>query len=519
MTAKAVVRDTARALGKPYALGDKLAKLIPFDLGITLSKAKAQETALVDFLAEDIEAAEVMSMSEKLEGLIRNVGTHAGGVIIAPSQLVNFAPIYVDANMENTVSQYDKKSLEEAGLVKFDFLGLRTLTIIDKAWKTIYKRYPDKHFTNQNELPLDDVATFEMLQTGFTTGVFQLESSGMQNLIRQMKPDCFEDIAALVALFRPGPLQSGMVEDFNNRKHGKSEIQYLHPLLEDILKETYGVILYQEQVMKIPQVMCGYSLGQADVLRRAMGYKDADIMAQQKEQFCKGAVNNNIDIKLAEHIFDLIEKFAGYGFNKSHSVAYAKVSYDTAWLKTHYPAEFMAAILTQDAQNTDKLTILVAECKRMQLQILPPSINTSTLEFSVHDSGTIIYGLKAIKGVSQSDLELILCEREKSRFNSLLDFCQRAGVRCKKNTYLPLLHSGALDPLSTNRATIEHSWQQCLDISTKKQANKQAGINDLFANMLEDTLAPVSDIKDWSQRKKLQLEKQALGLYLTAHPT
>ncbi|HEY8384623.1 MAG TPA: DNA polymerase III subunit alpha, partial [Porticoccaceae bacterium] len=379
MAAKAVVRDVARVQGKSYGLADKLSKMIPMEIGMTLQKAYEQEEVLREFLDSDEEAQEIWEMALQLEGITRNVGKHAGGVVIAPTTLTDFSPLYCDDTGGGLVTQFDKDDVEQAGLVKFDFLGLRTLTIIDWAVKMVNAKRPDDPI-DINRIPLDDKPSYELMQRAETTAVFQLESRGMKDLIKRLQPDCFEDIVALVALFRPGPLQSGMVDDFINRKHGRAEVAYPHPqyqheLLKPVLGSTYGIILYQEQVMQIAQVLGGYTLGGADLLRRAMGKKKPEEMAKQRDLFIAGALKNGIDQDLASNIFDLMEKFAGYGFNKSHSAAYALLAYQTAWLKCHYPAEFMAAVMSADMQSTDKVVTLVDECRAMGLTITPPDVN------------------------------------------------------------------------------------------------------------------------------------------------
>ncbi len=433
MAAKAVVRDVARVQGKSYGLADRLSKMIPFEIGMTLSKAYEQEEAIREFLETDEEAAEIWEMAIKLEGVTRNVGKHAGGVVIAPTKLTDFAPLYCDEHGKGVVTQYDKNDVEYAGLVKFDFLGLRTLTIIDWALKLINPRRAQRGEEPLviESIDLEDKSAYDMLKRAETTAVFQLESRGMKDLIKRLQPDCFEDIIALVALFRPGPLQSGMVDNFINRKHGREALsfpdsQYQHEWLEPILQPTYGIILYQEQVMQIAQVLAGYTLGGADMLRRAMGKKKPEEMAKQRAVFEEGAISQGVDGQLAMKIFDLVEKFAGYGFNKSHSAAYALVSYQTLWLKAHYPSEFMAAVMSSDKQNTDKVVTFIEECRDMGLTVLPPSVNSGAYMFGVNDSSHIIYGLGAIKGVGEGPIEAIVRARnDGGPFKDLFDFCDR----------------------------------------------------------------------------------------------
>src|SRR5687767_331966 len=393
MAAKAVVRDVARVFGQSYGFADSIAKLIPFELGITLKDALAKEEELRRRYNNEEETRAILDMAMSLEGLVRNAGMHAGGVVIAPSVLTDFAPLFCDENGQSVVTQFDKDDVEQAGLVKFDFLGLRTLTIIDWAVKIINTQRAAKGEPPLDiaALPMDDAATYELLKKYETTAVFQLESRGMKDLIRRLQPDCFEDIIALVALFRPGPLQSGMVDDFIDRKHGRIDgpIDYLHPELKPVLFPTYGVILYQEQVMQIAQVLAGYTLGGADMLRRAMGKKKPEEMAKERGKFVDGSVARNIDQKQAEFIFDLMEKFAGYGFNKSHSAAYALLSYQTAYLKAHYPAAFMAAVLSADMDHTDKVVTLIRDCRdSLNLEIKPPDVNVSRYEFTVDRKST-----------------------------------------------------------------------------------------------------------------------------------
>jgi DNA polymerase-3 subunit alpha len=523
MAAKAVVRDVGRVLGHAYGFVDRIAKLIPFEIGITLDKALQQEPAFSELYDEDEDVRGLIDLARSLEGLARNAGKHAGGVVIAPSQLTDFTPLYCEQGGEALVSQFDKDDVEAVGLVKFDFLGLRTLTIIDWALKTINARRAaaGKPPVDINTIPLQDKASFDLLKASATTAVFQLESSGMKDLIRRLQPDSFEDIVALVALFRPGPLQSGMVDDFIARKHGAS-IKYPHPDLEPILKPTYGIILYQEQVMQIAQVLAGYTLGGADMLRRAMGKKKPEEMAKQRSIFMEGAAQRGVDSKVAEGIFDLMEKFAGYGFNKSHSAAYALVSYQTAWLKAHYPAAFMAAVLSADMDNTDKVVHLIAECRDMKLKVVPPDINLSNYHFTEQSSDTVVYGLGAIKGVGQGAIEGMLAERAAGGpFADLFDLCQRVDLRkVNRRVFDALIRSGALDSLGETRATQQANLAQALQLAEQRSRDLNTGQNDLFGGT-DPGVAPVTgkqELPEWEEEQRLQGEKETLGLYLTGHP-
>lgn len=432
MAAKAVLRDVGRVLGHPYGFVDQLAKLVPFELKMTLTKALEQEPQLKERYQKEEEVRSLIDLALQLEGLTRNVGKHAGGVVIAPKKLTDYTPLYCEQNGAGLVSQYDKDDVESVGLVKFDFLGLKTLTVIDWAVNNLKTLLSPEDFAKIDiaNLPLDDKASYDLLKRCETTAVFQLESRGMKELIKRLQPDNFEEIIALVALFRPGPLQSGMVDDFVNRKHGRAKVDYPHPDLEPVLKPTYGVIVYQEQVMQIAQVLAGYSLGGADMLRRAMGKKKPEEMAKQRQIFLEGAQKRGIDENKAGPIFDLMEKFAEYGFNKSHSAAYALVAYQTAWLKAHYPAAFMAAVLSADMDNTDKIVSLIDECRDMKLNVLPPDVNHSKIKFTVEDANTIRYGMGAIKGVGEAALAGIVAERENGQpFTSLFDFCRRVELK------------------------------------------------------------------------------------------
>ncbi|MDZ7924256.1 MAG: DNA polymerase III subunit alpha [Marinagarivorans sp.] len=538
MAAKAVVRDVARAQGKSYGLADKLSKMIPADPGMTLTVAHEQEEVLRDFLAGDDDAQEIWEMALQLEGITRNVGKHAGGVVIAPTQLVDFAPLYCDETGAGLVTQYDKNDVEDCGLVKFDFLGLRTLTIIDWAKKMIDTRLLAKGEPRLDIalLPLDDELTFKLLKRAETTAVFQLESRGMKDLIKRLQPDNLEDLIALVALFRPGPLQSGMVDDFINRKHGRAPVaypdaKYQHACLKPILEPTYGVIVYQEQVMQIAQELAGYSLGGADLLRRAMGKKKPEEMAKQRDSFQNGAKDNGIDPELAIKIFDLVEKFAGYGFNKSHSAAYALVSYQTAWLKAHYPAQFMAATMSSDMDKTDKVVTFIEEVRNMGLVLLPPDVNKGDFHFTVDETDHIIYGLGAIKGLGEGPIEAIISARAGGPFKNLFDFCERVDNRkLNKRALEALVRSGAMDNLGPgvdydyDRAVLWAAIGEAVKTAEQSTKNSNAGMMDMFgaAALSSDDSVDVYQefrkVRRQSIKERLNGEKDTLGLYLTGHP-
>ena len=532
MAAKAVVRDVARAQGKSYGLGDKLSKMIPFEVGMTLQKAFEQEQTLRDFLQNDEQAQEIWDMALQLEGITRNVGKHAGGVVIAPSKLTDFAPLYCDESGEGLVTQFDKNDVEEAGLVKFDFLGLRTLTIIDWAVKMINRPQADGSSLNIEieRICLEDQATYQLLKRAETTAVFQLESRGMKDLIKRLQPDNLEDMIALVALFRPGPLDSGMVDDFVNRKHGRAEVaypdaRYQHEWLKPILEPTYGVIVYQEQVMQIAQELAGYSLGGADMLRRAMGKKKPEEMAKQRQTFEEGAKSKGVDPTLAVKIFDLVEKFAGYGFNKSHSAAYALVSYQTAWLKTHYPAEFMAATMSSELQNTDKIVTFIEECRAMKLDYRLPDVNEGEYMFTVNKEGAIVYGLGAIKGLGEGPIENIIAARDSGGpFTNLFDFCERTDPRkVNKRAIEALIRSGSFDTLGVERAVLLSSMPAAIKAAEQSAGNRDAGMMDLFGDVVQaddsgDVYADHHKVRPLTAKEKLGGEKETLGLYVTGHP-
>ncbi|GAB3004432.1 DNA polymerase III subunit alpha [Psychrosphaera aestuarii] len=535
LAAKAVIQSVGRVLGQPFGFFDRISKLVPGDPGITLEKAFKAEPQLEQLYNQDEEVRELIDMARKLEGVTRGAGKHAGGVVIAPTKITDFAPLYCDDEGKNPVTQFDKNDVETAGLVKFDFLGLRTLTILQWAIDMANSRIddPEQH-VDIASIDMADAASFRMLMNAETTAVFQLESSGMKSLIKKLQPDCFEDIIALVALFRPGPLDSGMVDNFIERKHGREEVaypdhEYQHECLKEILEPTYGIILYQEQVMQIAQEMAGYSLGGADLLRRAMGKKKPEEMEKQRSSFAEGSKNNNIDPELAMKIFDLVEKFAGYGFNKSHSAAYALVSYQTLWMKCHYPSEFMAAVMSADMDNTDKIVTLVDECDRMKLTIEPPDVNSGSYKFTVNDEGHIVYGIGAIKGVGEGPVEAILEARnEGGKFTDLFDFCARVDVkRINKRVMEKLVLAGALDQLGPephtqeNRAIIMASLEDAMKAATQHAKNADLGQSDLFglfATEHEEVKPQFKEATLWPDAIWLQGEKDTLGLFLTGHP-
>jgi DNA polymerase III subunit alpha len=520
LAAKAVVRDVGRVLGHNYGYVDRIAKLIPFEIGITLDKALEQEEELARLYSNDAEVHELIDLARSLEGLARNAGTHAGGVVIAPSVLTDFTPLYMEDGGTTPVTQFDKDDVEAAGLVKFDFLGLRTLTIIDWAVRDINaeRALAGDASIDISVLPMDDAPTYQLLKNCRTTAVFQLESRGMKDLIRRLQPDRFGDIVALVALFRPGPLQSGMVEDFIARKHDTSgaRIDYLHPDLKPALEATYGVILYQEQVMQIAQTLAGYTLGGADLLRRAMGKKKPEEMAKQRSVFVSGAVARGVREAQATHIFDLMEKFAGYGFNKSHSAAYALLSYQTAWLKAHYPAAFMAAVLSSDMDRTDKVVTLIDECASMRLEVLPPDVNESVYAFKVAGAASIRFGLGAIKGAGLSAVEAIVAERsERGPYLSLSDLCRRIDLaRINRRVLEALIKSGSLDRIGANRATLSAELDRSMHLGEQNSRALSTGQVDLFGlSAAEDSV-----VADWTDAQRLSGERETLGLFLSGHP-
>ena len=521
MAAKAVVRDVGRVLGHSYGFVDRIAKMVPFEIGMTLKKALGQEKDFQALYDEEEEVRSLIDMALQLEGIARNAGKHAGGVVIAPSKLTDFTPLYCEAGGANIVTQLDKDDVEAIGLVKFDFLGLRTLTIIDGTVKSINRRRKKEkaELLELNQIPLDDDASYQLLQDQQTTAVFQLESSGIKDILGRLKPDKFDDVVAMVALYRPGPLQSGMVDDFIDRKHGAA-IEYPHPDLEPILNQTYGVILYQEQVMQIAQVLAGYTLGGADLLRRAMGKKKASEMAKQRSIFVEGSTERGVDEAKANYIFDLMEKFAGYGFNKSHSVAYALLAYQTAWLKAHYPAEFMASVLSADMDNTDKVVNLIDECRTMGLEVMPPNLNSSYYAFTVTEEHQVVYGLGAIKGVGEAAVESLVQERAAGPYKTLSDLCIRLDLqKFNRRSLEAMIRSGAADVFIQNRATLMHALPKAVQLADQQQKNNDTGQNDLFGGgqvMAKEAL--LEQKPEWDMDAKLAAERETLGLYLTGHP-
>ncbi|MCI0530269.1 MAG: DNA polymerase III subunit alpha, partial [Nitrospira sp.] len=474
MAAKAVVRDVGRVMEIPYTEVDRVAKLIPNVLNITLDEAINSEPRLKELIEENAKIGELLNLAKSLEGLARHASTHAAGVVISKEPLTEHVPLYRGANGE-IVTQYAKDEIEKIGLVKFDFLGLRNLTVIDSAIKLISQKSPDPPLTAL-EIPIDDVATYELLSSGQTAGVFQLESMGMRDLLIRLRPERFEDLIAILALYRPGPIGSGMVDEFIKRKRGSIPIKYEVPQLEDILKETYGVIVYQEQVMKIANVLAGFSLQEADLLRRAMGKKLPEEMEKQKEKFIQGAKQNSIPHKKAEKIFDQMAYFAGYGFNKSHSAAYALITYQTAHLKAHHPLEFMTALLTSEMGNEDKIVRYIGECRTMGIKILPPDVNESDMNFTVVPEG-IRFGLAAVKNVGSSAIEAIVAARsEKGRFTALFDFCIKVDLRkVNRRVIEGLIKSGAFDSLKCKRSLLMEQLERTMEETNLYQQEAARG--------------------------------------------
>jgi DNA polymerase-3 subunit alpha len=522
MKARAVVRDVGRVLGMPYGEVDRIAKLIPATLGMTLEQALQIEPRLKEVTTSSELGEKLITISKALEGFPRHASTHAAGVVISDQPLTEFLPLY-RGSRDEVVTQFDMKAVEKVGLIKFDFLGLRTLTVIDDTL-TILKQREDIDL-NIDDIPLDDQLIYSKLSEGDTAGIFQLESSGMTDLVMKLKPSAFSDIVALVALFRPGPLGSGMVDDFIARKHGKKSIRYDLPQLEPILRDTYGVIVYQEQVMRIASALANFSLGDADILRRAMGKKKMEEMAKQKEKFLAGTRENKIPSGKAERIFDLMAKFAEYGFNRSHSAAYAMVAYQTAYLKYHHRTEFMAALLTSEKDNTDKILQYIGDCKAKGINILPPDVNESDRDFSVVGKEDIRFGLAAVKNVGEAAIDNALEARENDGpFTSFLDFCERVdGRKANRRVLESLIKCGAFDFTKAWRAQLVASLDKTMEIAAGRQRDLMTGqsrIFDLMGDAGETAAADVKlpDVPEWPERERLSNEKEALGFYITGHP-
>ncbi len=521
MKARAVVRDVGRVMGLAYGDVDRIAKLIPATLGMTLDQALKIEPKLSETAKRDPQVARLLEVARKLEGFPRHASTHAAGVVIADQPLSDLVPLYKGKDDE-VVTQFDMKSAEKVGLIKFDFLGLRTLTVIDDCLKII--EATEGKTIDIDDIPLDDELVYQKLSEGDTAGIFQLESSGMTDLVMKLKPNAFPDIVALVALFRPGPLGSGMVDDFINRKHGRIPIRYELPQLEEMLRETYGVIVYQEQVMRIANVLANYSLGEADLLRRAMGKKKAEEMAKQRERFIEGAVTNKVPMPKATRIFELMEKFAEYGFNKSHSAAYAMVAYQTAYLKFHHRTAFMASMLTSEKDNTDKILTYINDCRTREIKILPPDVNESRRDFSVVGDEIIRFGLAAVKNVGEGAIESIIEARtEGGRFRSLFDFCERIDARrVNKRVLESLIKCGAFDFTNARRAQLMQVLDVAMEIAASRQRDRLSGQSRLFDLLGEAGAAlpdpQLPDVPEWEERVRLAFEKESLGFYITGHP-
>lgn len=521
MKARAVIRDVGRALAIPYSDVDRIAKLIPEELNITIKNALNQEPRLKALLQRDPRIDELLTVAQVLEGLNRHTSTHAAGVVISPRPMVEYLPL-CKGSQDEVLTQYDMAHTEMTGLIKFDFLGLKTLTVIDRALKLI--KATDEDVPDISQIPLNDPKTYKLLAKGDTLGVFQLESSGIRDLLIKMKPETFTDIIALVALYRPGPLKSGMVDDFVNTKHGRMIAKYPLPQLESILKETYGVIVYQEQVMKIANILADYSLGDADKLRRAMGKKKTKVMDAEKQIFMNGCIKNNIPEAKAKYIFDLMAKFADYGFNKSHSAAYALIAYQTAWLKSHYPAQFMAALLSCDVNNADKVVRYINECKDHELEVLPPDINESNQDFTVINK-RIRFGLAAIKNVGQAALDSIMEERNKEgQYSALTEFCTRVdSQKVNRRVIESLIKAGAFDLFKAKRSQLFAILDQALSQAQAAQRDRLSGQMSLFSTLPAKSIAGSSTIKlpdlpEWQTKQKLAFEKETVGFYITGHP-
>ncbi|MGB9440322.1 MAG: DNA polymerase III subunit alpha, partial [Desulfobacterales bacterium] len=515
---RAVIRDVGRALDIPLREVDAIAKMVPDVLNISLDDALKQEPRMMDLVEKDPNVADLIRICRVLEGLPRHASTHAAGVVIADRPLIDYLPLYKGKKGE-VVTQFDMKIVEKIGLVKFDFLGLRNLTVIAKTLGLIARQ--GKTPPDLEKIELTDAATYRLLSAGDTTGVFQLESSGMKDLLMRLRPECFDDIIALVALYRPGPMESGMIDDYVARKHGRKVVEYMVPELEPILKETYGVIVYQEQVMKIAADLANYSMAEADDLRKAMGKKIVEIMARHRQRFVEGAVANKIAEKKAKKLFDLIEKFGGYGFNKSHSAAYALIAYQTAFLKAHFPVEIMASLLTSEMNSTDGVVKFIAECRHHDIPILPPDINKSDIEFTV-DGSSIRFGLVAVKNVGESAIESIIATRTDQPLESLFDFCERVDLKkVNKRVIESLIKCGAFDNTGAKRSQMTAALESALEYGQrvqKERTDPQMGLFDLGDNQPSINAPVLPETGEWDGKQFLTFEKESLGFYLSGHP-
>lgn len=524
MMAKGVIKDVARVLGFTFEDSNAITNLIPEQLKITLQESLEQEPRLKELIETNPKAQKLFDLALRLEGLTRHASKHAAGIVISPEPIDDVLPIYVPPKTTELVTQYAMTELESLGFLKMDLLGLKNLTLIKKVIAQVEKNYGI--LLDINKLPLDDAKTFELFGQGKTSGVFQLESDGLKDVLRKLQPDNFEDIIAVNALYRPGPLGSGMVDDYIERRHGRQKISYLFPELESVLQETYGVIVYQEQVMKIASAIGGYSLGESDILRRAMGKKKADEMAKQQAIFIEKATARNFDSKKAGELFDLMAYFAGYGFNKSHAAAYSLISYQTAYLKAHYPAEFMACLISLEAANAENMAFYLQEAKDMGLSILPPDINTSAIDFTPKGSDTILFGLQGIKNVGLAALENIINERnQKGSFTSLFDFCNRIDLRTSNKRVIEhLICAGAFDGVPATRAQKVNDLEKIMDLAAEQKKAAATGQMGLFGAAIESNESHNIDnftyqiIPDWSNKEKLEKEKEVIGFYLSDHP-
>jgi DNA polymerase-3 subunit alpha len=520
MAARAVIRDVGRVMKMSYSEVDRIAKMVPPEPGVTLDRALENVPELRELMDQDQRCSQLISYARTLEGLARHASTHAAGVVIAPTRLTDYVPLF-KSNKDEITTQYDMKSLEVIGLLKMDFLGLRTLTVIHDTVRALQDRGVDLQL---KELPLDDAKTFDLLSRGETVGVFQFESAGMRDYLRKLKPESLEDMIAMNALYRPGPLRSSMIDEFIHRKHGRREIAYEHPLLEPILKETYGVIVYQEQVMRIASELAGFSLGKADLLRRAMGKKSSDVMMEQQEEFVRGARSRGVSESVANKIFDMVFHFAGYGFNKSHAAGYALVAFQTAYLKAHYPLEFMAATLTSEMDDSDRVVTLIRECLRMGIEVLPPNVNESHYDFRVVED-KIRFALGAVKNVGQAPVQAIIEARESGDpFDDLFGLCQRVDLSTMNKRVLEsLIQAGALDDLEGHRAQLMAMLPRAMEYAGGIQRDRQRGQTSLFAAQSEDgglttRHPPLPNIPDWHINELLAREKALLGFYVSGHP-